>query len=860
MISRPGVLLSSILVLTACGGDGPTEPPPTGAPVALVVAPAALLFGAAGEQQQLQAYLIDADGTRTEVDAEFTSSNQAVAAVGAGGIATGGTSIGSAQIVATSAGLTSVPVFALRATPAAGALLVADSQVVSDPEPLDSFAAYGLGWQERVQLRNVRPTPGQLIIASGGAPIAGRVVAVEPGQGGASVVSYELIALPDLFQDLRIQERIPLTRAAPASVGGASSSRRGSGSMFPAPALPERRPTAANAASGRSAPIEREFTAGPFECKGEVPANLVTVPFSLTDYSADPRADLDMELEYDRSSGRFAAGITGTLGADLAGKPRLTLAVEAKVGCEWELIPLYVPIGGALSRFFGFVVPVGLGFELGGKISENGVGVDFTSQPSVQVQLGIRCEGACVTDFDITGQAPGTLKPVFPSLSDAGEITLGAAGFIYANLVFGAHLRPRSGGGFSYRRLEVKLLETKAGLKQEASLATRSAQSADPAYASSVTLSGFAEAGTSPSVDALMQLLRVSLPQLKKEWTFGPEARSPRGTFSITPATVAAGDGIQLGEMATFTVNLTDVTYLGAYAVEGIEIRWLRTNGAVVTLEPGRPGCTDLAATQDQVSFGCQADFLEAHEGPQTFYAFAKTRIFGVSLPVPLEIGPDAKATVTVGGDSPDRVALDVVKGYGPGTEAGVGGLSCSKNWDTFETPVSPSLSDEKTSTCSASGVDPGTGAALSAEMTGVSSYTAFTSTGTTSGNLSSIQLGAELAGRVNGASLQAQAGSRGRTEMCFMVAAGGSLGWQISGTVQAGNRGRIQVELSGSGVPRQEIVGVDGGSQAIGLSGRLEEGSYCMELYYELILETSPELASLEQSLHATAILTFLP
>jgi hypothetical protein len=32
------------------------------------------------------------------------------------------------------------------------------------------------------------------------------------------------------------------------------------------------------------------------------------------------------------------------------------------------------------------------------------------------------------------------------------------------------------------------------------------------------------------------------------------------------------------------------------------------------------------------------------------------------------------------------------------------------------------------------------------------------------------------------------------------------------------------------------------------------------MELYYELTLETSPELASLEQSLHATAILTFLP
>src|SRR5687767_11759354 len=179
MTIRPGVLLSSALLFAACG-DGPTEPPPGGAPVALVVAPAALLFAAAGEQQQLKAYLIDADGTRTEVDAAFTSSNQTVAAVGAGGIATGGAGIGSAQIVATSAGLTSVPVFALRATPAAGALLVADSQVVGHPEPVDTFATYGLGWRERVQLRGVSLVPGQLVIASGGAPIAGRVVAVEP--------------------------------------------------------------------------------------------------------------------------------------------------------------------------------------------------------------------------------------------------------------------------------------------------------------------------------------------------------------------------------------------------------------------------------------------------------------------------------------------------------------------------------------------------------------------------------------------------------------------------------------------------------------------------------------------------------
>ena len=95
---------------------------------------------------------------------------------------------------------------------------------------------------------------------------------------------------------------------------------------------------------------------------------------------------------------------------------------------------------------------------------------------------------------------------------------------------------------------------------------------------------------------------------------------------------------------------------------------------------------------------------------------------------------------------------------------------------------------------------------------------------------------------------------------MCFAVTAGASLGWQISGSVAAGDRGRVHVELSGSGVPRQEITGVDGGSQAISLSGRLEEGSYCMELYYEMPLETSAEQTSLTQSLRATATLAFQP
>jgi hypothetical protein len=207
----------------------------------------------------------------------------------------------------------------------------------------------------------------------------------------------------------------------------------------------------------------------------------------------------------------------------------------------------------------------------------------------------------------------------------------------------------------------------------------------------------------------------------------------------------------------------------------------------------------------------------------------------------------------------PTVISLDVVRGYGPGVEAGVGGLSCSRNWDIFEGPVSPTLTFENSPPpCSASGVDPNTGAVLSAEITGSTSYAVVTSTGTTAGNLSSVQLKADLTGSASGAPGQdGEAGSGGRLEVCFAVAAGVSLGWQISGSVQAGDRGVTIVELSGSGVQPQRI---EGASQAISLSGRLDQGSYCMEMYYVMNLETSAEESSIQQALHSIATLTFVP
>ncbi|MCR4342238.1 MAG: hypothetical protein NUW01_20370 [Gemmatimonadaceae bacterium] len=102
--------------------------------------------------------------------------------------------------------------------------------------------------------------------------------------------------------------------------------------------------------------------------------------------------------------------------------------------------------------------------------------------------------------------------------------------------------------------------------------------------------------------------------------------------------------------MATFTVTLDTVNYLTAYAVDAVEIRWLKKDGTgPLALVPGRPGCTTLTPTPGQKVFTCQTDFTAADTGVQTFYAFVKAKLFGVTVPLLLEIGPNAVATVRVG-------------------------------------------------------------------------------------------------------------------------------------------------------------------------------------------------------------------
>jgi alpha-tubulin suppressor-like RCC1 family protein len=90
-------------------------------------------------------------------------------------------------------------------------------------------------------------------------------------------------------------------------------------------------------------------------------------------------------------------------------------------------------------------------------------------------------------------------------------------------------------------------------------------------------------------------------------------------------------------------------------SVDTVELRWRRAvDGGGTTLAPGRGACFLLPRTSpSQTTFSCETDFTEDHLGEQAFYAFANVRLFGVPLPVPIELAPNSRRSLLVSDERP---------------------------------------------------------------------------------------------------------------------------------------------------------------------------------------------------------------
>lgn len=627
---RRAVLCILLAALAACGDDDGTGPggDEEESAVRLIILPGTVLLPGTGTTAQLRAAGIQEDGDTVEITSgvSWQSSNSTIVNVSGSGLATAG-ALGATTVRAQANGLTSPSVLVLVARPATGALLVSDAQVGTTIEVVDAAAEYAPGWRYRVRLRDANPTVGQIVLAAGAAPVGGRVVSVGAAVSGVREVVLELRPLNEMFDDLSMNVQLSLNDA-PVVQDSAQGSFMGFRMLRPAPSQQE------------AGAVEVEFELGSFACKAEMPPGL-QFPVTADAFDVDIDPDLTLDLVIENSSIRRLIA-HGSVGARVSANPLLTAAVEAKAECLHTIRTIILPIGGPVALFVGGQVPLGVGFEVGAKASFGQLGFDAFYEASLDAEFGIDCTAACEVVAEMETSPPqGFFKPQLPGFGDDLRFELTGSAFGFAKLTIGNPF---------LNQLRFEAVELKAGIEQKFELAGLTAQANDAAYASQYALKPIIEFKTSSKIQAVAGLLGITLAEL----AFAPElpviSQSPRGTFTITPATVTPGDTTVVGDSAVFTITLDPVTYLGAYAVERVEIFWRQADGTTVTLEPGRPGCTDITATSGQTVFTCRTDFLTEHIGEQTFYAFVHTRIFGVPIPVPLEVAADGHATVTVSG------------------------------------------------------------------------------------------------------------------------------------------------------------------------------------------------------------------
>ncbi|MBA4157553.1 MAG: hypothetical protein H0X65_08765 [Gemmatimonadetes bacterium] len=597
--------------------------------VRLEIVPSTFLLPAAGAAQRLEARAFDAQNRPTTAEVTWISSRPDVVGVAADGTATAGAALGSAQVTARAGSLTSMPALGLAARPAAGAVLVPDSLVVGEVTAIDPADEYDVGWRYRVRLRGLAVEPGQILLGTGEQPVAGRVVSVAP-LGAEMEVTLALIPLPELVPELRIDETLPMVEASEVEVEANAVGYTRSSPPFRA---------------SFTAAADKELQVGPFTCtvKGNLPS------LDLPNPKLEITPSVGMKLLYATPGGGLETlAVVGSLKSDFGYKPVLKAGIDGEATCEHRIRTLILPISGWFSFFFGAKMPVGAGFALDGKLEIAEVGFDVKANASATVELGMSCPGSggdCtgLNTFETTRD--GSFGFISPNATEQFRVELGAHGYLWAALTLGSPLS---------QSLQFEVLKARGGLKQSVDLGTAHRQVKETDYASDFKLAFLADAGAGGDLEKTIKKLgRLLGLDLKLNLTFldidEALAESPKGTFTIEPSRVAPGDGTTLGEMATFRVHLDPITYLGLPSVDRVRFYWRKDDGnSGFTLANGRPACTSVAAAVGQTVFECQTDFLEEHRGAQTFYALADARLFGVPLPVSLEIATDAGASVLV--------------------------------------------------------------------------------------------------------------------------------------------------------------------------------------------------------------------
>lgn len=539
------VLVTALLsiALVACGGgDGSASAAGDDNTVASLewVTPAPM-FTASGQSFTLQARALNASGQVLNVPIRWQSSEPTAVSVDGnptGPIAkvTSQASQGTAHITASAGGRT-LTAIAIAITPAAGTVVLADTQIEGAPQATSANAPLRVGSTYTVQLKAGEPAPsvGQLVIGQGNKAVAGEVVAVN-GQ----TVTLAMVPLQRLLPHLQLDLDLPLVANATAA---STSKVAASGA------------TRTNMVQGKvRAQAETSFSVAGFDCDAEGSAGGV----ELAKKDVSPFGLDTLRYRVLWNSSQKMLRLSGQPGVQFELEPSAKIAFTGKVDCKLELADVPIPLPPTIGLFLGVGFPVGVGFTMEGALPVNGVALNLKGQAQATVVVGFDCNPTCNSLNSITPSGSVTPTLTAPEFT-ANSLDLSGQVYAWANF---------EGGARWSSTLQFDAIEAQAGLKFTTKVATENAQAKEAASAGDYKLSFEASAGPTEALGDMADLVGLILDHAKFE-TSVPLGRSPTATFTADKTSFKTGDDVKF----QVDLNSDEVLFpLQGYNVQSVRV------------------------------------------------------------------------------------------------------------------------------------------------------------------------------------------------------------------------------------------------------------------------------------------------
>ena len=541
------ILMAAVwLTFTGCGGSGIDKGEGEAAKTtdrgayAVRIVPEKTLFTETDRSAGCEVVLTDEKGNTVHRKVTWRSSHPDVVDVDADGNFHVKGQVGSSQIVVTTEDSVSRSIIVLVTRPAPGVVLVDDGDVEGAVVLTDVNATYGVGTRYMFRWKHAAvPSPGTLMLGTGTQPIAGKVIDAK-ASGGVVEVELEVVPVDELFEALEMDERVDSETMEPIwneSVVRDYEIEREDEAFRLRPKEVGRvlEPKYGTSVNRRSfgfggSNFGYKFALGIFEC--EASAATTPVRVSVPQFSISHPMRVDVAFSLQNHDFKFV------LHNDYEARLDLDLDVVASwtggLECTKDLVTFPIPVTGAASWFFGFYVPLGIGFGMSGELEVANLKYHLQSRASVKMEAGIDCEsGQCENVTDVDGndsEVTGRWDVPTGDFSQNFRLKPKVEGFGYAKMQMGidpriVHMAP---GLQTARILQLDLVQISGGLSGEGDFATRRGQLFNDDYASEYGLYSFFTWKTGNSVDNLLSsLLHVRNGSLSLEKKY-ELAKSPR--------------------------------------------------------------------------------------------------------------------------------------------------------------------------------------------------------------------------------------------------------------------------------------------------------------------------------------------